>query len=495
MNRHRVFQIVVLLILVLGISTSGAFTTGNPDSLKIRLFKTELYNGANWVAVFDNSASTLVDLVANPRTALGRGDLATGTYTKIRFTLENGVLYSGTNNTCAGPTKTATDAPFFIYSNLGPTAQVTLTFATAAAGGGTSWYSNGSDTNPLVMTGAVQVQSGQTTNVGIQFSTRDTLVFDNAGDVTLARLTINVISHVVGSTTFTGGDYWVMHYRAALNTDFLDRNPDGTLIPPNTEDEWALVRQYTHFISGWGFKFRFAAPDASGNGTATIVADGIEHRHRVDQTGCTATDCGIINPAGAGDMVLAYTISADNRLTITEPGGTGVFWGAFSRDHNTLIGVNMEGGNDGQEIVMGVKVATAEQTMTGLYAWNGYGAEFNYPIASGVTGTVASRLSISGQFGWTDIASPPDGVEYSSNVSINDPALTSASANAATSSFAGGGPGFTSITTGPDGSFTVGTGEGLWLASPDGIVAIVASGTNDIDSDHSPSTDERHYLG
>ncbi len=484
---HRIIRWTFLLTLAIAVSVIGQATTSSPTHLKVGLYKTELYDGAAWVTAFDTSTLVPIDLVTSPGSVFGSGNIPVGTYGKIRFTLKNEILYSGLDGACS-----ATDAPLLVDNALGAAAPVTLTFATAAAGGGTSWYSNGSDAHPLLMVGSVDVAAGATTRVNLIFNTASTLLCD-VGVFALNAPTVSVASYVVpAATAFAGGDYWAMHYRAALNTSFLGRNPDGTLIPPSTEDDWALVRRYTRYVSGWGFKLRFSVPDASGHGTATIVTDGIEHRHRVDQSG-GCTDCGII-AGGAGGAVLNYTISADNRLTITEPGGTGAFWGAFSRDFNTLIGVNMEGGNEGTEIIMGVKVGIA-QDMAGVYAWNGYGADLGYPIVSGVTGSVANQLGVSGDFGWIDL-SVLGNIEFSSHVDINDPALTTAFANAATYTHAGGGPGFTSISTDSSGIFTFSSGEGVWLAlSPDGNVAIVASGTNDIDPAHStPGVEERHHL-
>ncbi len=488
MNRkfHKIIRWSLLLTVLGAMTVIGQGTTSSPMSLKVGLYKTELYDGSAWATVFDGGASAAtIDLVANPGSVFGSGSIPAGTYSKIRFTLTNENRYSGSDGECS-----AADAPFLIDDGRPLGDPVTLTFATAAAGGGTSWYNNGTDNYPLLMVGSIDVAAGQTTRVDIIFNTASTLLCES-GSFSLNPPTISVTSYVVPpSTPFTGGDYWIIHYRAALNTDFLDRNPDGTLIPPATPAEWAQVRSSAQYVSGWGFKLRFSAPDASGAGVVTIITDGTEHRHKVDETGCIAPECGV-NPAGALGGVFNYTLSADNRIRLTVPGETGSYWGALSRDFNVLIGVNMELGNDGRDMLLGIKVATAARTMTGLYAMNGYDANFGYP--TGVS--TASFLGFGGGFGWIDLAPVAEGLEYTSKVEISNPAGTTAAAVAYTGSSSGGG-GPSSISVGADGIYADPSGEGSWLAlSPDGNAAISAGGTNDINADDSTPALEKHYLG
>ncbi len=235
LRRTRLHPILSLLVLagalLVGSSAFTAITNADPTSLQVRLFKTELHNGSAWVTVFDNSAGVAVDLVTNPGAAFGTGTIAVGTYNKIRFTLENTLLYSsGVISTCSA----ATNASFPIDNAAAPTAPVTLTFATASATppGGTSWYSNGSDANPLLMTGAVQVESGMTTNVNLQLNTQNTLACDSGSNtLTLNSPTMNVASRVVAATAFAGGDYWVTHFNIQRSPL---RNPDGTVKKPRS---------------------------------------------------------------------------------------------------------------------------------------------------------------------------------------------------------------------------------------------------------------------
>jgi len=298
-------------------------------------------------------------------------------------------------------------------------------------------------------------------------------------------------------SAFTGGDYWVMHLNAARN---LLRNPDGTFRNPATytDADWAEVRRLTGYYLGWGYQARLSPPDTGGSGTMTIV-DGMEHRHRVDQNFCS--DCGII--PGTPPTALTYTISADNRLTITEadpadPSRTRTsWWGALSRDFNVMTAAPMEGFEAGQNLIMGVKVAAAAQILSGLHAVNGYGVDFSYPVDSSTTppsvGPVASHLGIGAGPGWIDLVPVPAGLEFSSHTNIIDPALATAFANAAAYSNENApisGP----ITVPFGGVYSDTSGSGIQLAlSPDNEVAIVASGTNDIDPRFTDTFNERHH--
>ncbi len=293
---------------------------------------------------------------------------------------------------------------------------------------------------------------------------------------------------------FGGGDYWVTHLTVSRN---LLRNLDGTYRDPATytESDWALVRQYTGYHLGWRLKARFSAPDATGSGTITIIDNGLEHRHMVDQTGCT--DCGII-PGTVTSPTLAYTLDANNRLTITDPVSPSVQHGAFSRDFNSLIAAATAGRDAGKFLIMGVKVATAAQTMTGLYAMNGYGVDFDYPVDPLTTpptvSPVASLLSIGANLSWADISLTGGGLEFTSRTDIHDPALTTAFADAATYSRSTAPSGVGSLSIGPDGTYTDLTNEGDWLAvSPTGQVAIEASGINDLDPRFTTATNDRHH--
>jgi len=499
LRRTRLHPILSLLVLagalLVGSSAFTAITNADPTSLQVRLFKTELHNGSAWVTVFDNSAGVAVDLVTNPGAAFGTGTIAVGTYNKIRFTLENTLLYSsGVISTCSA----ATNASFPIDNAAAPTAPVTLTFATASATppGGTSWYSNGSDANPLLMTGAVQVESGMTTNVNLQLNTQNTLACDSGSNtLTLNSPTMNVASRVVAATAFAGGDYWVTHFNIQRSPL---RNPDGTVKKPSTytETDWATVRGQTGYHLGWGARATFSPPDASGNGTATIVTDMTEHRHRVDQTGGCA-DCGIIVSSGLLGAVLTYTLSASNELTITVPGG-GTARGAFSRDYNTLIAADTDGADAGQDLVMGVKVSTTAPTMSGLYAWNGYSMDLDY-ITAPTPNPAAASTHVSADLGWINLITGGDGLGYNGYLEVSDPSLTTASGHTATRSEAMAT--VPAIVPAANGIYTDSTNEGLWLAvSPTAEVAFVASGTNDTDpsrtfTDGAGNTHTRHNLG
>src|SRR5712692_4179726 len=496
--RTRLRLILSLLALVgmllVGSNAFTSITNASPTSLQVMLFKTELHNGNVWVTVFDNGAGTTVDLVTNPGAAFGAGTIAVGTYDKIRFTLENTLQYSsGTIGTCLA----ATNVPFSIDNAATPTAPVTLTFATASATppGGTSWYSNWSYANPFLMTSAVQVESGMTTNVNLQFNTQNTLACDSSKNtLTLNAPTINVLSQLGAATVFAGGDYWVTHFNVQRSPL---RDAGGTVRDPSTytETDWATVRGRTGYHLGWGARITFSLPDANGSGTATIVTDMTEHRHRVDQTG-GCTDCGIVPGGVVVGTVLTYTLSASNELTITVPGG-GTARGAFSRDYNTLIAVDTDGADAGQDLAMGVKVSTTAPTMSGVYAWNGYGVDLDY-VTAPTPNPAASFAHVSADLGWINLIIGGNGLGYNGYLDISDPSLTTASGHTATQN--GVMAAVPAIAPDATGIFTDPTNEGLWLAAaPDGQVALVATGTNDTDpsrtyTDGAGNTHTRHSL-
>jgi len=492
---HPILSLLALAgALLLGSSAFTAIpsTNADPTGLEVRLFRTELHNGSAWVTVFDNSAGVAVDLVTNPGAAFGTGTIAVGTYNTIRFTLENTLRYSGTSGSCPP----AVDASLLIDNAAGAAAPVMLFFATASATppGGTSWYSNGSDANPFLMTGAVQVESGMTTNVNLQFNTQNTLECDGV-NLTLNPPTMNVASRVVGAAAFAGGDYWLTHFNVQRSPL---RDAGGAVRDPRTtytDTDWATVRGRTGYYLGWGAKITFSPPDTSGSGTATIVTDMTEHRHRVDETGGCA-DCGV-NPSGVTGMVLTYTLSASNELTLSIPGG-GTARGAFSRDYNTLIAADTDGADAGQDLVMGVKVSTAAPTMSGLYAWNGYGVDLDY-VTAPAPSPAAARVHVGAEQGWIDLITGGDGLGYNGYLDISDPTLTTASGHTATGN--GVMAAVPAIVPAANGIYTDPTNGGFWLAvSPDGQVALVASGINDTDpsrtySDAAGNTYARHGVG
>jgi len=293
---------------------------------------------------------------------------------------------------------------------------------------------------------------------------------------------------------FTGGDYWVTHLNASRG---LLINPDGTVRDPSTytEDDWALARRNTRSYLGWGFKFQFSPPDASGNGTVTIVQNGTEHRHQVDQTTCT--DCGIV--PFTTPTAIVYTITRDNQLTITDTVRGDAWRGAFSRDFNTIIAAAMEGNDAGKDMLMGVKAATTAQTMTDLYAGASYEVNFNYPYDSGIPGfsSIADMLALGADLAWFDLSTTsPAGIEFESGASISNPALVTAFANASTSNYVDMDPLPGAVDIGADGTHTSTADDGAWMAlSPDGEVAVVASGINDIDPRYSDAARQSHHEG
>jgi hypothetical protein len=461
-------------------------SSGNPTHLNVGLYKTELWNGTQWVAVFDAASPTTVDLVTNAGGAFGQGAIDPGTYSKIRFTVANTVAYQAPAIGGVGGCS-ASSSSFEIATGAG--AKVTLTFATAAAGGATDWYANGSDATPLLMSAPIAVQDGQTTRIALQFQTADTVVCSGT-TISVDAPGLAVTSTVVPSLpAFTGGTYWFTHYNSSRGWD-APRGDPSTL----TAAQLADLRSRAGYYLGWGGKVVLSAPDANGIGTISFPAGLMEHRRQVNEAGCT--DCGIV-PAKLPSGPMTYAIDANKRLEI---GGN--MHGAFNADFTVMVLVGIEGTGEGQDLILSVKQGGA-QNLTGTFATATADTEVSFDPTAQTS--IASQLYTAQNFGW--VAFDPAAVTtqaaiYTSDTSLTSPTLTPGSGfgwNYGTKNISGqlGLP--TSLVVGADGTGSMSlNGDNMWIAAaPGGQVGIMAgdtAGTGHIRSPTETRYEQQNFL-
>jgi hypothetical protein len=464
----KLARAAALAIALLPVAASAVTTSGNPTHLQVGLFKTQLWDGAAWVTVFDAASPTTVDLVTNAGAAFGQGAIDPGSYSKVRFTISNSVAFSADAfGGCVATTGT------FPIAASGPT--VTLDFATAAQGGGTGWYANGSAANPLLMSAPIDVQADQTTQVTLQFETRDTAVCSGSGSVQIPDApALTVRSRVVPpSTTFAGGTYWLTHYNAARFA--FDQN--GLPIDPFNVDSLARAtfRMSAGYFLGFGGMGSFSAPDAAGLGTTTLSQGFTENRHQLDESHCS--DCGIVTSAGAG-AVLPYALGADKTITMVMD--KGFIRGAFNEDYTVFIGVANESKGTGQDLLVGVKTG-GPATISGVYGFGISATELVYPVSNP---TRLERLWATGMLGWLDFdgdGSTTTFSAYNSYTGLNRPWATPGSGSSDFSWEYGTknqaiAVGLGSVVTlDPDGTGTFAFPTAAWMAvGPGGQVAIAA---------------------
>ncbi len=536
MARANIFRGLAGVFALLAMAPAWA---ASPTSLNVTVYETEVCNDGGCTTILEETAGVSADLVSGTGAFGERSGIPAGSYDRFRFTIANQGTFSGDNTACS-KTTIATDQPFLIDGTQGDTAQVTVSFATADATppGSTSWYANGSDTHPFLMTAPIIVEEGATTDVSLQFNTADTLGCDGSGDITIAPPTFSVSSHVESAGgDFTGGDYWLMGvsvHAGSLTavTDYgagdiiADEYPDGPVatgerLPPYVSstgesaygillsdpthgDEYrAQMRVRTTREVRWGMKVRFNPPDSSGAGTADVLRNPGKHRHSVvaGDDNFTAADN---SDAGSVIETVDYEIDSHNRLNVYMTDGR-IIRGALTPDYETFLLAEVD---DGVGFTMGVQVTSGAASLAdGLYAWNNYDLEIERDDddtgttcsadGAGENGDECLRTTYASSVAWLDLDATGLTMDsLRSKVSIDDPETTS--------------PGITtedhdeselgtrahySLDSLADGAGYVGPDANQWLAqAPSKDMAIMAGETTDLDPNETTANLYRHRL-
>lgn len=501
----------------------------SPTSLQVTLHKTELHNGTSWVTVVDYTAPgdtpPTIDLVTSPGDVMGSASLGAGTYDRLRLTLGSSVTFSGINTACISGT-TAIDQ----LLTIGPDPVKAITFATAVTGGSTSWYADGSDIKPLLMTSPVEVVIGKTIEVNLVVATVNTLSCDTSDNIELDPPTINVSSRLMGGAySFAGGDYWVAS--GTLHGAGLHDLGTGTYIAPTIDGSGVsnYATLLNHTVDGsayqaqwrsnsrreisWDMKVRFSAPDAEGRGTITMVRQAGRHRHQLDESWCSSvavpdgcaseglgltasTGIDLVSPIGA----TSYALGLDNRFTVTNPDGS-IIMAAFSNDYESLVAGDITSRGK-TELTMGVKVSTVAPTISAadlIFGMN-YSMDMDRPTPAeattlGVPYAISNRAANQQNLTWIFLdlgGGTMENGEHMNMINWDNPTLTTASATSEQFSHYRSGADISGIVINADGTVT---GSGEWTAfSPTGAVWLAAGRTTDLDADFSSATNERHRL-
>jgi len=327
----------------------------SPSSIKITLLKTELLSDKNGipVLVIEDANGIEADLVQNPNSVFGEGNVPQGEYKRIKLTLKNKIVYSGPNPCGEAPLQ---DQEVLIDTSKGEDDAVELYFATADDGGDTGWYANGSPNNPFFIQNPIKVEADKSTVVKLVFNTANTLQCIGQKPV-LIPPTITILNYVEKpslSTCSFPAEYWFTHFNISANI-----YQDGERIEPTL----ANLFNRTTFVSGWG-KVTFGAPDQNGVGSWYVYVgkraeEGgmAEHRHNLSYWCKNETYCddGYHNPANpeAGSLAFGgiYTITGNKAIMSM---GEGSIEGYFSDDCSVFIGINISK-DDENDTVLAVK--------------------------------------------------------------------------------------------------------------------------------------------
>jgi len=355
MKRKGLFFIYGIILSGFVLLLSQKPEAESPSSIKITLLKTELLSDKNGipVLVIEDANGIEADLVQNPNSVFGEGEVPQGEYKRIKLTLKNKIVYSGPNPCGGAPLQ---DQEVLIDTSKEKDDAVELYFATADDGGDTGWYANGSQEHPFFIQNPIKVEADKSTVVKLIFNTANTLQCIGQNPV-LIPPTITILNYVEKpslSTCSFPAEYWFTHFNISANI-----YQDGKRIEPTL----ANLFSRTTFVSGWG-KVTFGAPDQNGVGSWYVYVgkkaeEGgmAEHRHNLSYWCKNETYCddGYHNPANpeAGNLEFGgiYTITGNKAIMSM---GEGSIEGYFSDDCSVFIGINISK-DDENDTVLAVK--------------------------------------------------------------------------------------------------------------------------------------------
>ncbi len=323
----------------------------SPISIKITLLKTELLadKTAEPLVVIEDANGIEADLVNNPNSVFGEGEVPAGEYKRIKLTLKNRIIYSGPNP-CGG--NAIQDEKVLIDSQKSEDEAVELYFATADDGGDTGWVANGTADHPLFIQNPINVEADLSTVVKLIFNTANTLQCIGNSPV-LIPPTISIVNYVEKpalSTCQFPAEYWFTHFN--ISTGIYDEN--GQRIDPTLQNLFGN----TTVVSGWGM-VTFGAPDQNGVGSWYIypgkkAEDGgmAEHRHNLARY-CTESQCedGYHNPTqpDAGNQPFGGINTITGNKVVMSMGENSIE-GYLSDDCSVFIGLNISSDSDNDTV-------------------------------------------------------------------------------------------------------------------------------------------------
>jgi len=364
--RLKSYIIIILSFLFLGSALLYKFIAEaeNPTSVKVKLYKTELYKDKNDQSpqiVFDNPNGVEVDIIS-AQNLFGQGNVSEGTYKRIKLYIDRTIKYSGPNP-CGG--QTLSDQQL----DIGTTE---LYFATSDDGGGTTWVNNGSKDKPFLMQSPIVVESNKTTQVRLIFNTAGTLQCIGTTPKLLPP-TINIVNsieNVSGTCSITDAPYWFVHYNMSAGRIC---DAQGCRHPSTIHE----VFSSTEIVAGWG-TVQF---NEDGTWQVDLSKDytngGMsEHRHNLLEL---RSGDGYKAIPGSGIFKGTYTRSG-NRIIMYFP-EEGYIEGAVSSDCNTFTGVNITGDHE-NDLVFALKKGTGLSTFEqGKYLISSPGFDLCYDVS------------------------------------------------------------------------------------------------------------------
>jgi hypothetical protein len=147
----------------------------SPSSVKVKVYKVELMTDAsdtNPQAIFSSDTGLEIDLTNETDALIGQAEIPTGTYKRIRMTVENGIKQSiadAADNPCGG--EAFTDRVFPVAEGVDPDSKVQIDFAAHDDDGGT-WA--GSRIIHFLL-GPVTVSDNMPVQFELRFKTANTL--------------------------------------------------------------------------------------------------------------------------------------------------------------------------------------------------------------------------------------------------------------------------------------------------------------------------------
>jgi hypothetical protein len=388
--------LTILMLGIYGVLTAEEY---DPETFEVILHRTDLYTGsgdATPETVFDGGGmGSVVDLVSNPGGVFGEGDVAEGTYKRIKLTLGNMVSVAGTNP-C--DEMSAYAGTFLIDDGLASDAQVEVFFATADDGGDSIVTADGSSTNPFLMQNPIVVEDGETTVVRLAFYTSHSLVCIGGVDVSLRPPTVSVASYIEGETPVVdpSGEYWFAHFN--VNAHLFEEQTGDWLDPETATADEILNR--IEASTGWGSITLYAPDVATGIGSWRIENAGWrnggfgEHRHNF-ATWDTSNEEGYAGTAP--NLPLQGTYQVTGSQIFVKIGSSATLEGYITVDGASFILVNLSGVDDSDVVFAVQKASGFPSNLTGgSYVIVSPQISFRYDT-SGASAYPATGVDFNGQ--------------------------------------------------------------------------------------------------
>jgi len=386
-------------LLVLAAGLSGILTAEeyDPASFEVGLHSTDLLNNAadlTPVNVFDGTGTAAtVDLVSDPGDVFGEGEVAVGTYSRMKLTLANLVSVAGTNP-C--DEMSAYAGTFRIDDGEPADARMEIFYATAEDGGGSIVSADGSAGAPFLMQSPIVVEDGETTVVRLAFYTSHSLVCNGGppgGTVELRPPSLTVATYIEGEPQVVdpSGEYWFAHFN--INGHLYDEQT-GDWVDPETATIDDLLNRI-NAGTGWG-SITLGTPNAVSGIGSWIIADASwrdgglgEHRHDFARW-VAGSDEGYSETAP--NLPLTGTYQLVGNQVFLKIGSSAAMEGYIAADGRSFILVNIAGVDD-SDVVFAVSKASSypSDVPTGTYVIVSPQMDFRYDT-SGASPYPATKM-------------------------------------------------------------------------------------------------------